>query len=123
MAKKNKIGVKLSAMLVFLLAVGMLALAFVAIQFNTGRLTQAQTASDSPLPCRGLFEKMTSKEERMAIFNALFEPEKVRGYGELCNANIPGSPYNSTKRYLQLLDPGKPFHPLYNPLVYKCGCS
>lgn len=60
----------------------------------------------------------------VAVINAsIANPNGVRGFGEACNENIPPDPFtNPPKRYLSLQDVGKPWEPLGNPLIYKCGC-
>jgi hypothetical protein len=52
----------------------------------------------------------------------LANPEGVRGWGELCNPGVPPSPANILRRQLSIQNIGAPYHPLSNPVVFKCGC-
>jgi hypothetical protein len=53
---------------------------------------------------------------------ALADPSLVYGYGELCYPSKPEGPYNGRREWLTIQNPALPFHPLYNRLVYRCGC-
>jgi hypothetical protein len=57
------------------------------------------------------------------ISAALASPDTVSGYGEPCYSNLPPGPLNPPRRNLAPRNPNLPFHPLFNPLVWKCGCS
>ena len=39
-----------------------------------------------------------------------------------CNSSLPTGPHNPSRAALSLQDPGKPYHPLFNDLVWKCSC-
>lgn len=56
------------------------------------------------------------------IDSALANPAQVRGWGELCNPALPPSPSNILRTSLSIQNIAAPYHPLSNPLVYKCGC-
>jgi hypothetical protein len=56
------------------------------------------------------------------IANALANPDKVQGWDQLCNPGLPPSPWNVKRSHLSLQDIGKPYNPLFNSVVYKCGC-
>lgn len=56
------------------------------------------------------------------IANALGSPDSVSGWKELCQPSKPPSPYNTMRTYLSLRNPGAPYNPLYNSVVYTCGC-
>lgn len=53
---------------------------------------------------------------------AITSPSSVSGYGELCNPNAGASTFNHPRDRLSLELPGRPYHPLFNSLVWKCGC-
>jgi hypothetical protein len=53
---------------------------------------------------------------------ALASPGSVVGHGQLCNPNVPASTINHTRDRLSLEFSSRPYHPLYNNLVWKCGC-
>lgn len=65
---------------------------------------------------------VTGRVPSAAIADALANPRRVSGYGEPANPSIPPGPNNPPKQYLTLLNPGVPWHPLSNSLVYKAGC-
>ncbi len=53
---------------------------------------------------------------------AMANPASIGGYGQLCRRNVPPGPFNGTRRSLTLLNNALPFHPLFNPLTFQCGC-
>lgn len=53
---------------------------------------------------------------------ALQNPASINGWGQPRNPNQPPGPFNPPRTCLTLLDPGKAWHPLFNPLVFKAGC-
>ena len=57
-----------------------------------------------------------------AIANAMANPASISGYSKLCNPNAPGSAANPPRRFLSVLNINKPYHPLFNGLVFRCGC-
>jgi hypothetical protein len=57
-----------------------------------------------------------------AINAALANQAGVFGYGMLCYPNRPPGPYNGLRTHLSLRNAGIPYHPVYNGLVFKCGC-
>ncbi len=59
---------------------------------------------------------------RAAIDAAVANPASVQGYDQLCNPNLPASPNNPKRGRLGLQNPAGPYHPLFNSVVYKCGC-
>lgn len=56
------------------------------------------------------------------IADALANPERVLGWMQPQNPGIPPGPNNPPRTRLSLLNPGVPYHPLSNPVVYKVGC-
>lgn len=58
-----------------------------------------------------------------AVINfALTNKDQIGGWGELCYPNRPQSPFNGFREYLTLRSIAKPYHPLYNNVIFKCGC-
>ena len=72
----------------------------------------------TPAVCENLGRKGVSQK---ILDEALRDPTKISGWGQLANPNVPASPYNTYRRWLTILDTGKPFSP-YNGLVFKSGC-
>ena len=68
--------------------------------------------------CPGL----SAKVPPAVVANALANPDSVQGWEQLCNPGLPPSPWNVQRQWLSLQDIGKPFNPLFNSVVYKCGC-
>jgi hypothetical protein len=56
------------------------------------------------------------------ISNALANPASVAGYGLTCNPNLPEGRNNPVRSYLSLWNTNVPYNPLYNSVVWKCGC-
>ena len=54
--------------------------------------------------------------------DALSNPGSVYGYQMLCNPNVPASPYNTIRTRLSIRNAAKPYHPMFNPLTWSCGC-
>lgn len=54
---------------------------------------------------------------------AISRPDSVAGWGIACNPNLQESPWNVRRAWLSLQYTGKPYHPLYNGLAWRCGCS
>jgi len=60
----------------------------------------------------------------VAINRAVEDPTRVYGWDQPLNPNRAEHPlHNPRKRNLTLLDAGKPYSELGNPLVFKAGCS
>jgi len=54
---------------------------------------------------------------------ALADPERISGWGELCNPNVPYHPIsNGYRTALRLRNPNLGYHPVFNSLVFGCGC-
>jgi hypothetical protein len=77
-------------------------------------------------PCDGggpqLCNYIQNKAPLAAIQAALANPTTVMGWGQLCNPAIMPGWFNGRRNHLSILKLGEPYHPQYNPLVYKCGC-
>jgi hypothetical protein len=58
----------------------------------------------------------------MAYVNCLANAHACGGWNELCFPNLPPSLFNRHRTWLDLLNPAMPYHPLSNPVRFKCGC-
>lgn len=56
------------------------------------------------------------------IADALANPTRYYGWQQPNNPAIPPGPYNPLREYLSLHIVAKPYHPLYNTLIWKAGC-
>jgi hypothetical protein len=56
------------------------------------------------------------------IADGIANPSTIAGWLQPINPNMPAGPGNPLRHSLTLTDLGKPYHPLYNDLVYKVGC-
>ena len=54
--------------------------------------------------------------------DALANNAGVSGWGLACNPNLAVGPLNPLRTWLSLRNPGLPYHPLFNGVVWKCGC-
>lgn len=66
--------------------------------------------------------KLANRVPAVVVDAALADPSRVLGWGERCNAAVPFGPFNPRKSRLTLLNPGVPYHPTLNSVVFKCGC-
>jgi hypothetical protein len=57
-----------------------------------------------------------------AINAAVANPASVQGWGMLCNPSLPPSVWNQPRSWLSMRNPGVPYNPLFNSLVWSCGC-
>jgi len=85
------------------------------------RPTPVTPTTPAPLP-KEACAYLSGRVPPQAIADALANPSKVAGYGLLCNPNLAPSPYNVERSRLSLQSANKPYHPLYNGLVWSCGC-
>jgi hypothetical protein len=69
-----------------------------------------------------LCNDIQNKVPPAAIQAAMANPETVSGWGERCNPSVAPGPFNGRRTNLTLQNAGAPYHPTYNPVVYKCGC-
>ncbi len=92
----------------------------------TATLVPVPTATPVPLPttdtsaevCPGVAERVPAS----VIAAALGSPDSISGWNERCNPNAPQSPWNTLRTYLTIRNIGAPYHPVFNGLVYTCGC-
>jgi hypothetical protein len=67
-------------------------------------------------------ESIRGRVPAEVINDALANPDRIAGHQQLCNPNLPAGPFNTLRRFLSLRNPNAPFHPLFNNLVWRCGC-
>jgi len=80
--------------------------------------TPAPPPPTAPEICDNIRERVPA-----AVLNAaLAAPQSVQGWDQLCNPNVAPSLVNVKRNRLTMQDPGKKFHPLFNSLVWRCGC-
>jgi hypothetical protein len=87
----------------------------------TGGPTAAPTATAGPAigsMCPGLDTMVPPA----VVANALANPTGIQGWNTLCNPNLPPSPFNLLRTHLSLQSISKPYNPLFNSVIYKCGC-
>jgi hypothetical protein len=84
----------------------------------------AETPTPVPTvpPSEKVCEFIIGKVPPQVISAALASASSVRGYGLLCNPNLPESGWNHERTNLSMEHTGLPYHPLYNSLEWKCGC-
>jgi hypothetical protein len=80
--------------------------------------TPAPTQPPAPEECDFIVSKVPSQARADAMAN----PGSAYGYQMLCNPNLRASPYNTIRNRLSMQNPAKPYHALYNALVWSCGC-
>jgi hypothetical protein len=56
------------------------------------------------------------------IADALANPTRYYGWQQPNNPAVPPGPYNPLRVFLSLAAPGKPYHPIYNGVIWKAGC-
>lgn len=86
--------------------------------------TPPSAASPSPPPggagevCLGL----ASRVPAAVIAQAMQNPASINGWNQLCQPNLPPSPWNIQRRRLTVSAESRPYHPLFNGLAWRCGC-
>lgn len=85
-----------------------------------GRPTPPPQETANPLG--GQCDWLNGRVPGAAINAALANQANVYGYNMLCYPSRPPGPYNGLRTKLSLRNPGVPYHPVYNGLVFKCGC-
>jgi len=80
--------------------------------------TTPSSGGDQPKQCPGL-ERLVPAP---VIADAMANNTKIGGWGKLCNPNLPPGQFNTMRTWLSLQAPGKPYTPLFNSVVFKCGC-
>lgn len=106
---------------------GALSAVGLALFFGTiGVLPRASAQAPAPAPQAWSFPICPGTDRRVppaVIAAASMDPDSVGGFGELCNPGVPEGPMNGRRSYVGLRAPGLPYHPMFNGLVWRCGCS
>jgi hypothetical protein len=85
-------------------------------------VTPTTPPTTPPPPPAEACDFLAGKAPAQAIADAIGNPASVFGYQMLCNPNVLPSPFNTIRSQLSMSNPAKPYHPLYNALVWSCGC-
>lgn len=84
----------------------------------TDEVRPTATMASDPVIC----EAIKNRVPAAVVNEALAAPDKVAGYQQPCNPNLVPGPANPLRRYLGLRNPSQVYHPLFNSLMWKCGC-
>lgn len=77
----------------------------------------------TPTPMVGQVCSYVSSQVPNAVINAaLGNPASVNGWGQTCNPNLAQSPANPLRGWLGLQNRAVPYHPLFNSVIWRCGC-
>lgn len=85
-------------------------------------------AAPQPMPepticvAGGICPGLIGRVPNAAINQAICTQDPGGGWGQRCYPNVPASWWNIRRDWLSLSNPGEPYHPLFNGLVWKCGC-
>jgi hypothetical protein len=90
---------------------------------NPATPTVAPAPTATPVPAQPeVCDAARTGVPAAALSAALANPSTVSGYNELCNPNAGSSTFNHKRDRLSLERSDRPYHPLFNSLVWKCGC-
>jgi hypothetical protein len=84
----------------------------------TAVVPTATTGPGEPQVCDFILSRVPAAVIDAAIAN----PTSVAGWNQLANPSAPPSPFNQPRRMLSLSNVGVPYHPIFNPVIYKAGC-
>ena len=73
-------------------------------------------------PVPGVCPGIANRVPFMAYVHCLANAGACGGWDELCFPTLPPSVFNRRRTWLDLLNPSMPYHPLSNPVRFKCGC-
>jgi hypothetical protein len=76
----------------------------------------------TPKPGQSVCSYVQIRVPQAVVNDALANPQNYAGYGMRCNPNVPASPWNIERTTLALQNPKALFHPLFNTVIWKCGC-
>ena len=101
-----------------------------ATKAATSRPSSTPTATRRPadatatgVPAQGkACASLTGRVPIGAVNDAVANPERINGWRQPVNPALPPGPNNPLRLWLSMLDLGKAYHPIFNPLVYKAGC-
>ena len=80
------------------------------------------TATPAP-PDPAVCPRLAARLPQAAIDAALADPSRVGGWGVPCRVGQPLGPMNPPRRWLDLRNGNLPWHPVFNGVVFKCGCG
>lgn len=80
------------------------------------------TATPAP-PDPAACPRLAARIPKAAIDAALADPSRVGGWGVPCRVGQPLGPMNPPRRWLDLRNGNLPWHPVFNGVVFKCGCG
>lgn len=80
--------------------------------------TPVPGAQAEPAVCPNLEGKVPAAIVGAAVAN----PAAIFGWGMRCSPNLPESPTNGPRRWLTLRSPSLAYHPVFNGVVWSCGC-
>lgn len=85
------------------------------------------SSAPTPEPGGGAEPVVCASTSRLApaaaIASALANPDSVHGWGERCVPGRPAGPFNPLRRALGVRNAAQPYHPLFNALIWRCGCQ
>jgi hypothetical protein len=81
-------------------------------------VTRQPTGIDGPFVCDAIANRVPAA----AINAALSDPTRFGSYQQPANPGLPIGPFNPPRVYLSLRNAAVPYHPLFNPLVFKSSC-
>ncbi len=85
--------------------------------------TPGSVATATPTQATGkVCDNIKNRVPNAVINDALVKPDTIQGWGQLCNPNVPPSPVNVLRTWLTLQNPSLNYHPIFNSVVYSCGC-
>lgn len=79
-------------------------------------------AWEPPPPDPQVCPNLANQVPQVVIDDAMANQTNVQGWMQLCNNNLPPSPWNKYRDKLSLQSPSKPYNALFNGVVWKCGC-
>ncbi len=91
------------------------------MRHRSRRRRLAPSGSSSP-PDPQVCPNLANQVPQVVIDNAMANQATIQGWMQLCNNNLPPSPWNQYRDKLSLQSPSKPYNPLFNSVVWKCGC-
>lgn len=83
----------------------------------------ASPTAPSPTATLTVCPGVAGRVPRAALDQAISLPDRVDGWDLLCHVSQAPSWWNHLRRSLTLRSNSRLFHPLFNPLVFKCGCG
>lgn len=77
------------------------------------------TLMTEPMIC----DNIKSRVPNAVLNDAATAPDKIAGYKQPCNPNLPPGVNNPLRHYLGLRNPAAAYHPLFNGVIWRCGCQ